>query len=89
MFALSLNPRANQPVTIALNKFIGQYGTQWNDLMAVSTVVALPIIVVLSVLGLVVPFAFVVTVPLKFVVAALLVLAISRPEKVATATAAA
>jgi len=50
VFALSLNPRANQPVTIALNKFIGQYGTQWNDLMAVSTVVALPIIIVFSAL---------------------------------------
>ena len=44
VFAISLNPRTNQPVTVALAKFIGQYGTHWNDLMAVSTVVALPII---------------------------------------------
>jgi multiple sugar transport system permease protein len=44
VFALSLNTNANQPVTVALNKFIGQYGTEWNHLMAVSTVAALPII---------------------------------------------
>ena len=48
VFALSLNTKTNQPVTVALNKFIGQYGTQWNDLMAVSTVVALPIMVVFA-----------------------------------------
>lgn len=47
-FALSLNTKANQPVTVALNKFIGQYGTQWNDLMAVSTVVALPIMLIFA-----------------------------------------
>lgn len=35
-----------QPVTVALNRFIGQYGTEWNDLMAVSTVIALPVVVV-------------------------------------------
>jgi multiple sugar transport system permease protein len=45
VFALSLNTKTNQPVTVALNNFVGQYGTQWNDLMAVSTVVALPIII--------------------------------------------
>lgn len=50
VFALSLNTRTNQPVTIALNNFVGQYGTQWNDMMAVSTVVALPIIVMFAVL---------------------------------------
>ena len=48
VFALSLNPRTNQPVTVALNKFIGQYGTHWNNLMAVSTVVALPIMVIFT-----------------------------------------
>ena len=48
VFALSLNPRTNQPVTVALNKFIGQYGTHWNNLMAVSTVVALPIIAIFA-----------------------------------------
>ncbi len=48
VFALSLNPRTNQPVAVALNKFIGQYGTQWNNLMAVSTVIALPIIVIFA-----------------------------------------
>lgn len=46
VFALSLNTNYNQPVTVALNKFIGQYGTEWNNLMAVSTVAALPIIIV-------------------------------------------
>jgi multiple sugar transport system permease protein len=45
VFALSLNTNDNQPITVALNKFIGQYGTFWNNLMAVSTVTALPIIV--------------------------------------------
>lgn len=50
VFALSLNTRTNQPVTIALNNFVGQYGTQWNDMMAVSTVVALPIIAMFAVL---------------------------------------
>jgi len=48
VFALTLNTNHNQPVTVALNKFIGQYGTQWNDMMAVSTVVALPIIAVFA-----------------------------------------
>ena len=50
VFAVSLNPKNTQPVTVALNKFIGQYGTHWNDLMAVSTVVALPIIVIFAAL---------------------------------------
>ncbi len=50
VFALSLNTRTNQPVTVALNNFIGQYGTAWNDMMAVSTVVALPIIVTFAAL---------------------------------------
>lgn len=34
-----------QPVTVTLNSFIGQYGTQWAPLMAASTVVALPIVI--------------------------------------------
>jgi ABC-type glycerol-3-phosphate transport system permease component len=32
-------------VTVTLNSFIGQYGTQWAPLMAASTVVAVPIVV--------------------------------------------
>ncbi|MBA3414900.1 MAG: carbohydrate ABC transporter permease [Chloroflexia bacterium] len=45
VFALSLNTNeAIQPVTVALNKLIGQYGTQWNSLMAISTAVAVPIV---------------------------------------------
>jgi multiple sugar transport system permease protein len=47
IFALSLNLNERiQPITVALNKFSGQYGTRWNDMMAVSTTVAIPIIVV-------------------------------------------
>lgn len=34
-----------QPITVALNQIITQFGTRWNDLMAVSTIVALPIVV--------------------------------------------
>jgi multiple sugar transport system permease protein len=49
VFALSLNINEDvQPVTVALNKFIGQYGTRWNSLMAVATTVAIPIIVVFA-----------------------------------------
>jgi multiple sugar transport system permease protein len=49
VFALSLNlDEKVQPVTVALNTFIGQYGTQWNRLMAVSTTVAIPIIVIFA-----------------------------------------
>ena len=51
VFALSLNvDESVQPVTVALNKLIGQYGTQWNALMAISTVVALPIVLVFAAL---------------------------------------
>jgi multiple sugar transport system permease protein len=38
------------PVTVALNQFTGQYGTRWNDLMAVSAVVAAPVIVLFAAL---------------------------------------
>jgi multiple sugar transport system permease protein len=48
VFALSLNTKTNQPVTVALNNFIGQYDTQWNNMMATSTVAALPIIVIFA-----------------------------------------
>ncbi len=49
VFALSLNINEDvQPVTVALNKFIGQYGTRWYSLMAVATTVAIPIIVVFA-----------------------------------------
>jgi multiple sugar transport system permease protein len=47
IFALSLNIDENlQPITVAMNKFVGQYGTQWNNMMAVATTVAVPIVVV-------------------------------------------
>jgi multiple sugar transport system permease protein len=49
VFALSLNnDEAIQPVTVALNRLIGQYGTQWNSLMAISTTVAIPIVAVFA-----------------------------------------
>lgn len=49
LFALALNTNENvQPVTVALNKFIGQYGTQWDKLMAVATTIALPIIIIFA-----------------------------------------
>lgn len=49
VFALSLTTSEDfQPVTVALNRLIGQYGTQWNSLMAISTTVALPIIVIFA-----------------------------------------
>ena len=49
LFALALTTNEDvQPVTVALNKFIGQCGTQWEKLMAVSTTIALPIIVIFA-----------------------------------------
>ena len=49
LFALSLNTNENvQTATVALNKFIGQYGTEWNNLMAMATTIALPIIVIFA-----------------------------------------
>lgn len=49
IFALSLNTKESvQPITVALNTFIGQYGTEWNNLMAVSTTVAIPIIAIFA-----------------------------------------
>jgi multiple sugar transport system permease protein len=49
VFALSLTTEEEiQPITVTLNRFIGQYGTQWNLLMTVATTVAIPIIVVFA-----------------------------------------
>lgn len=49
IFALSLNVSEDvQPITVALNKTIGQYGTEWNSLMAISTTAALPVIVIFA-----------------------------------------
>lgn len=46
-FALTLTTNQNiQPLTVALNRIIGQYGTNWNDLMAVATVIALPVLLI-------------------------------------------
>lgn len=45
-FALTLTTdQAIQPLTVALNRIIGQYGTNWNDLMAVATVIAAPVLI--------------------------------------------
>lgn len=46
-FALTLSTKQEiQPLTVALNRIIGQYGTNWNDLMAVATIIALPVLVI-------------------------------------------
>lgn len=37
-----------QPISVALNRFIGQYGTRWADLMAVATTAALPVIAIFA-----------------------------------------
>ncbi|MHB1288383.1 carbohydrate ABC transporter permease [Georgenia sp.] len=50
-FALTLTTEQQiQPLTIALNRIIGQYGTNWNDLMAVATVIAAPVLILFVVL---------------------------------------
>ena len=50
IFALTLTTKPElQPVTVTLNSFIGLYGTQWGPLMAASTVVAIPIVIVFAV----------------------------------------
>jgi multiple sugar transport system permease protein len=47
IFGLSLNLTEKvQPITVALNKFVGQYGTEWNKMMAVATTIALPIVII-------------------------------------------
>jgi multiple sugar transport system permease protein len=49
VFGLSLTTKEEiQPITVALNSFIGQYGTQWNLLMSVATTVAIPILIVFA-----------------------------------------
>jgi multiple sugar transport system permease protein len=49
LFALTLTTNEDvQPVTVALNKFLGQYGTQWEKLMAVATTIAIPIIAIFA-----------------------------------------
>lgn len=45
-YALTLSTNQSiQPLTVALNRLIGQYGTNWNDLMAVATLIATPVLV--------------------------------------------
>ena len=39
---------SSSQLTLALNNFIGQYDTQWNNMMATSTVAALPIILIFA-----------------------------------------
>lgn len=44
-FALNLTTdQAIQPVTVALNRLLGQYGTKWNDLMAVASLISAPVL---------------------------------------------
>jgi len=45
VFGLTLATKENmQPVTVTLSQIITEFGTRWNEVMAVSTVVALPIV---------------------------------------------
>lgn len=47
LFPLTLiSDDTKRPLTLGLYKFISEYGSHWNDLMAVATVTALPIILV-------------------------------------------
>ena len=47
VFGLTLTTNEHlQPVTVALSEIQGQYSTRWNNLMAVSTAVAFPIIII-------------------------------------------
>ncbi|CAM3928898.1 carbohydrate ABC transporter permease [Lederbergia lenta] len=47
IFALTLATEEKiRPLTMGLTKFIGQYGTQWDNLMSVSTIAAAPIIII-------------------------------------------
>lgn len=51
VFGLTLaTSDAIQPITVVLNRFVAQFGTQWTNLMAVSTVISIPIIVIFVVL---------------------------------------
>ncbi|HWO96543.1 MAG TPA: carbohydrate ABC transporter permease [Bacillus sp. (in: firmicutes)] len=47
LFALTLtSDESIRPLTLGLYKFIGEYGTEWNKLMAVATIAAIPIILI-------------------------------------------
>jgi len=47
LFALTLTTENSiRPLTLGLYKFIGEYGIEWNNLMAVATIAAIPIIVI-------------------------------------------
>lgn len=50
-YALTLLTQKDvQPLTVALNRIIGQYGTSWNDLMAVAAVISAPVLILFVVL---------------------------------------
>ncbi|NMB45397.1 MAG: carbohydrate ABC transporter permease [Firmicutes bacterium] len=52
IFAISfLQERSLQPMSVGLYSFIGQYGTQWNLLMAGSMIYSLPVIIVVTLAG--------------------------------------
>lgn len=47
LFALTLTTDESiRPLTLGLYKFIGEYGTEWNKLMAVASIAAIPIILI-------------------------------------------
>jgi multiple sugar transport system permease protein len=39
---------AIEPVTVALNRFVGLYGTRWTEVMAVATVLAIPVVLMFA-----------------------------------------
>lgn len=46
-FALTLSTEQTiQPLTVALNRIMGQYGTAWNDLMATAALIAAPVLLI-------------------------------------------
>ncbi|MCS7464231.1 carbohydrate ABC transporter permease [Paenibacillus doosanensis] len=49
IFALTLtSDESVRPLTMGLSKFTGEFGTQWNYLMAVAAIAALPIIIIFA-----------------------------------------
>jgi multiple sugar transport system permease protein len=47
LFALTLTTdNSIRPLTLGLYKFIGEYGINWNGLMTVATITAIPIIII-------------------------------------------
>jgi multiple sugar transport system permease protein len=49
VYALALTSgEAIEPVTVALNRFVGIYGTRWTEVMAVATLLAVPVVLMFA-----------------------------------------